>query len=123
MAGTLTLNVQALLNHSPFNEQIFVHQQAIVTTNLGRHAPIVSVGTSEEDMPIGEVATAGWLLLKNLDSTNYVTWGPKSGGAMVAMGRLKAGECALFRMDPTPATLRWIANTAAVLVAMWLLDN
>lgn len=92
----------------------------VTQATLMEHATIVSVGTSEEDMPIGDVGTMGWLWMKNLDPANYVTWGPKSAGNMVAMGRLEAGEFAMFRMDQTPAVLRWAANTAAVKVQMKL---
>ncbi len=90
---------------------------------LGAHEPIVFVGTSEEDMPVGDVVTPGILVLRNLDPTNYVTWGPKSAGVMVAIGRLNpGGEPAQIRMDPS-ATLRWKANNAECKVEMHLLAN
>ena len=82
----------------------------------------MSVGTSEEDLSVGDVGTVGWLFLRNLDSSNYVVFGPKSGGAMVAFGRLKAGEVAALRVS-SGVTLRWQANTAAVKVQVILLED
>lgn len=84
-------------------------------TTLQFHGTVASVGTSEEDLTTGDIATLGYLYMKNLDAANYVQWGPKSGGAMVVFGRLKPGESAILRLEPG-ITLRWIANTAAVKV-------
>lgn len=71
----------------------------------------VKVGTSEEDIAIPDVATLGWCWMKNLDTTNYIKWGPKSGGAMVELGRLMPGKTALLQLAPG-ITLRAIANGA-----------
>jgi len=77
---------------------------------------VITVSSSAEaDLGTSNITTLGWLYLKNLDPTNFVKWGPKSGGVMVAMGRLKAGESVLLRLEPG-ITLRWIADTASVKV-------
>lgn len=123
MAGTLTVNMAATLVHSPISEQILtISGLTIAQATLGIDAGIVIVGTSEEDMGIGDISTEGILIFQNLDSANYVTWGPKSGGSMVACGQIKAGEFAFFRMD-SAATIRWIANTAAVKLRKILLET
>lgn len=72
----------------------------------------VEVGTSEEDLSLGDVATPGVIAIRNLDATNYITFGPKSGGAMVALGKIEPGEVVLVRLA-SGVTLRWQANTAA----------
>lgn len=46
------------------------------------------IGSSEEDLTITDVTTPGILILRNLDSTNYIEFGPKDGGVMKLMGRL-----------------------------------
>jgi hypothetical protein len=78
----------------------------------------VNVGTSEEVISFAELATLGWCLIQNLDATNYVDFGPESGGAMVAAIRVEAGEVALFRLVPG-TTYRAKANTAACNVAFY----
>jgi hypothetical protein len=73
----------------------------------------VSVTTSEADLTTAEITTLGWCWITNLGPTNYLKYGPKSGGSMVEFGRLKVGESCLFRLAPG-ITFRWIADTATV---------
>lgn len=82
----------------------------------------VTVGfAAEEDIALPtDITTPGWCMLRNRDAANFVTWGPKSGGVMVPIGRLEAadlgaGDFAIFRFSPTgPPTLRMQADTANV---------
>lgn len=98
-------------------------QQSITQTTLGGGVPgYVSIGTSEEDIVTTDVGTLGWMWMKNLDSTNYIQWGPKSAGAMVAVGRLHAGEAVVLRLEPG-ITLRMIANTAACKLQIHVLEK
>lgn len=77
---------------------------------------VVSVGTSEEDYTLPtDMTTPGYIMLRNLDTTNYVQYGPKDT-TMKVLGRLDAGAVALFKLDSASVTLRWVANTAACLV-------
>lgn len=122
MAGVLTLNLSGNLVNGGDRDAWSHGSLSIVQAAIGGYRPIISVGTSEEDMLVGDVGTLGYLFLKNLDETNYITYGPKSAGAMVAFGRIKPGEEACIRLEPG-VTLRWIANTAAVKVKVWLLEN
>lgn len=76
---------------------------------------------AEEDIVLpADITTPGWCYMRNKDSVNFVTWGPKSGGVMVPLGRLEAddvgsGDFAVFRFSPTgPPVLRMQADTAAV---------
>ena len=85
----------------------------------------VEIGTSEEDVDVSALTTEGWLWMRNLDDTNYVDWGPSSGGTspvMVAIGRMEAGESALFRLKPE-VTLRMKANVAACVVQILVLED
>lgn len=127
MAGTIAISTAVTVANDGFSASFTPTSLSITQTGQGAHETVVSVGTAEEDMPIGDVGTEGWLLIRNIDPTNYVTWGPSSAGVMVPMGRLKPssdgkGEWALFRMDST-AILRWKANVAAVKVVMKLFED
>lgn len=77
----------------------------------GGNPGTVSIGTSEEDVAFGDV-TPSLLIMQNLDTTNFVKYGPKSAGAMVEFGRLAAGKTARLFLAPG-VTLRMIADTAA----------
>jgi hypothetical protein len=121
MANELKITLQAALTNGAHKETFAPTQASITQNTVGAHAPVVTVGTSEEDLGIGDITTLGWLFLQNLDATNYVTYGPKDT-TMKAFGRLEAGEFACLRLEPG-ITLRWQANTAPVKVKVLLLED
>ena len=82
---------------------------------------VLDIGTSAETISFGDIATKGVVILQNLDSTNYVTYGPDSTG-QVTLGRLNAGEIAVFRIDDS-ATLKATANTATCKVRFIAYEN
>lgn len=97
-------------------------QVGVDQTTKGAYQNVQVVGTSEEVIATGADLTAfGYCLLVNLDATNYVEFGPESAGAMVAIGKLKAGEHAWLRLKPG-ITLRAQANTANVRLLVTILD-
>lgn len=70
---------------------------------------IQEIGTSEEEITQGaDLGTPGYVLAKNLDSTNYIEIGSTTGVYDI---KLKAGEFALWRHNS--ATIYTKANTAA----------
>ena len=123
MANEITLQVKAKLNNASLKHTFDPGIKQITQTGIGLHAPVVSVGTSEEDFDPGDIAGAdlGVICLLNLDTTNYVTWGAKDT-TMKAIGRLMPGEPAFLRLEPS-ITIRWIADTAACLVQVSLMKN
>lgn len=122
MANELTINLYASITNGNFKAVFDANGQSITQTTLGGHAPVWIVGNgAEEDLAVGDVSTLGWLFMRNLDSTNYVTYGPKSAGSMVALGRIKAGETVAMRLEPG-VTVRAQANTASVKVQVLLLE-
>jgi len=79
-----------------------------------------SIGTVEESITFTDITTNGFVLMQNLDTTNYVQWGFAAG---VYGGRLKAGETAgPWRLEPG-ATLYLKANTAACRVRIIHYEN
>ena len=83
---------------------------------------VLSIGTSEEDVAFGDVATPGIVVLHNLDATNYVEYGMSDTGTMKKLGKLIAGDKAMFRMAAS-TTLRMKANTAACKVRVMCLES
>ncbi len=122
MADEIVITVLAELTNGNFKDRIDHGQQKFDQTAIGASSNVVNVGTSEEDVSVGDVTTLGWCFVRNLDTTNYVTWGPKSSGSMVAVGRIEAGEVICFRLEPG-VTLRWIANTASCLVDIRIFED
>lgn len=64
----------------------------------------------------GDLGTAGYVFLKNLDTTNYITVG-LSGQYSI---KLKAGEIALFR---AAAPIYALANTATCLLEYLIIED
>lgn len=97
--------------------------QNVTQNTLGGGVPgMVSIGTSEEDIVTTDISTLGWCFIKNLDPTNFIKYGPKSGGSMIEFGKLKAGEAAVFRLM-TGITIRAVADTAACKVQILILND
>jgi hypothetical protein len=82
----------------------------------GLHKTTVTVAVTESALDLSALATPGWVILQNLDPTNYVRYGPASAGAMVPFARLLPGEKHALRLGPAGISLRWISNAAPVQV-------
>lgn len=81
-----------------------------------------SIGTSEEALTLGEVATLGWAWFKNIDATNFVEIRSATGAANDII-KIKAGEFALFRFGSDVSAPFAIADTAACLLDYVIFQN
>lgn len=122
MANEITVTMTARVVNGSFKAAFEPATKQITQSAIGAHCPVWNVGTSEEDLSLGDISTPGVIGLLNTDTTNYVQIGPKSGGAMVPIIKLKPGEPAFFRLD-SGVTLRAVANAAACKVMVWALEN
>lgn len=122
MADELKLTLSSRLTNGAFKDNFDPGQISIDQDAIGAHRPIQIIGTAEEVIGVGDVSTLGWCLLQNLDDTNYVDWGPESGGSMVAIGRLEPGEWAALRLKPG-IVLRGQANTASCKVDVRIYED
>jgi hypothetical protein len=82
---------------------------------------ILDIGTSAETISFDDISTEGYVMLQNVDSSNYVTLGPDSGG-QVNLLKLDAGDVAVFRIDPA-AVLKATADTATVKLRVVCYEN
>ena len=121
MSDELTVTASASWESGNWKDQFKPGTLKFDVSGVGQDGGIVEVGTSEEDLSLPNVSTLGWVFMRNLDATNYVTYGPKDT-TMKAFGRIKAGEVAMFRLEPG-ITLRWQANTAAVRIAIKVIED
>lgn len=123
MANELNILATARLVNGSHREQFDIgNALQIDQASQGAVSGIVTIGTSEEDLDLSELATPRWAFFRNLDSTNFVTIGPKSAGAMVAMLKLLPGEIALMPLAGS-VTLRAIADTASVKLQRMILES
>lgn len=120
MANEIALNLSATLTNGRLKDQ-FNPGQILVTQGLaGAMTRIIAVTTSDTAYTFADITTFGWVTLQNLDATNYVAYGPTSGGAIINFGKMKPGEPAVFRAYPG-ISFRMQANTATcnVFVQFW----
>lgn len=91
---------------------------------FGFRGGVQNIGTSAEDLYLGDVAVAnqGFVILRNLDSTNFVDWGLNDGGTIKSIGRMLPGEPAIFRLQPSQQ-LMLKADTASCNVEVKLYRN
>lgn len=117
MANEIALTLKLTCTKSSNSDRFELIKNFDQTTE-GSDGGSLSIGTSEEDLTITDVTTPGVLILYNLDPTNYVQFGPKSG-TMVAIGRLlPLGPPAMVPLDNS-VTVTLKANSAACKVK-WL---
>lgn len=121
MADEIKLRIKLSLENGNLKELFDPGEISITQTTARVHCPVINVGTTEEVLSLGDITAGseGYVAFRNLDSTNYVQIGVTSAGAMVASIRLKAGQAAVFPMEPSQ-TWRAKANTAAVDLQMKL---
>lgn len=73
---------------------------------------VQTIGTTEELLAVGDVATKGYARFMNIDATNYVEIGSYVAATFYPLIKLKAGETAVCRLSAVTVYAR--ANTAAV---------
>lgn len=119
MADELQLTLAGAYVNGGLKDTLASETLKVTQTTRGFLKQVLSIGTSAETITFTDITTLGWLYLKNLDATNFVTYGPDSSG-QVDFGKIKSGEYALLRLKPG-VTVKATADTAAckVLVAMW----
>ena len=121
MADELSVSIYGKLENGDLERLFNPDTISVDQAAKGARWVVVNVGTSEEDIVTTEIGTLGWCFLRNLDSTNYVQYGPKDT-TMKVFGRIEAGEVAGFRLEPG-ITIRAKANTAAVELDVLILED
>ena len=117
MADELKLRISLRFSKGSAKVNIQESDSITVTGDAFEHA-VQEVGTSEEALAQGaDVGTPGFLLVKNLDATNYVEIGSTTGVYDI---KLLAGEFCLYRHNS--ATIYAKANTAACNVEYCLIE-
>ena len=122
MANEIQITLGVQVRNGSFLDQFNPGLLQVDQAAIGRGGSVQSIGTSEEVVVFGDVATNGYMVLRNLDAAHYVLYGPEATGAMVTMGKLKPGEIAILRVAPT-VVMRAKADTAAVLLDVRLYND
>ncbi len=125
MDNAIQLSASLIVTNGDFKDRFTPGAISIDQSAIGRagHAQLIGTGASGEVVDLGDVAgSSGWCTLRNLDTTNYVTYGPTVAAAIAELGRLNAGEYAVLRLEPS-VVLRAKANSAEVLLDVTVYEN
>lgn len=107
MANELTLNLLADFLKGDVDEEFHVSGDQVTVTGTKCLKNVQTIGTSAEQLYVGDMTTPGYMICRNMDATNYLEIRDGSAGADVI--KLKAGESACFRLATTNPYA--IANT------------
>lgn len=119
MAKELTLNFSLAFNKSNVSTSMASGVQQLTVSGTDYVRETWSVPTSVTAIPLGAVATPGYVIITNKDASNFVDiYDGTSGNACV---RLMPGEWAAFRFKTTAPAAK--ADTAPVKVEFLLLSN
>lgn len=116
---TITLTASFLKGNMAAAASRAVSAKTITVTGNTCIQNIQTIGTAEEAILLGDVATPGYMFVKNMDGTNFVTIRAATGGANCV--KLKAGEVALFRHAGTAPFA--IADTGNVNIEYLLISD
>ena len=64
MANEITLNLSLAVTNGKMKQRFEPGAISVTQSAAEAYAPVVSVGTSEEDLPVGDVATVGFFACK-----------------------------------------------------------
>ena len=113
------LSVQTGLNYSKGGDIDQVSEAFTVdVSGTARISGRQTIGTSEEQLALGDVSSLGVVWIKNLDATNYITVGTVTSQRGF---RINAGESYSFRAANNAVFVA--ANTAAVDVSYKVFSN
>lgn len=122
MANEITINLDFRLKKSGLKKEVQERNLQFDQTGVGAFDTVLEIGTTAETITLTDITTEGWAFFKNLDATNFVTWGPDSTG-LVPFGRLKPGEVA-GPMRVAPGTvISMQADTADCHVRVLVMEN
>lgn len=111
MAGTITTQLQVDVVHGTLEFSRAITAVLAQATQGGPAPGFVTIGSgAEEDLAFGD-STPEFLLIINLDDTNFIKVGPKSGGVMINYQKVSPGMFAILEIL-SGVTLRAIADTA-----------
>ncbi len=97
-----------------------VSSQLVFATVSGTHAigSFQSIGTGDETLGLGDVATIGYVFLKNTNDTNFITIGPDGSSYPI---KLKPGEFAVTRWNA--AAIHAKADTATCILQYMIIED
>lgn len=124
MANELTLTFSLYFKKSDLEVRREVKGDKVTVSGDAYDARVLEIATGGTTItPASTIGTEGYCFVRNLDATNFLTLGDFEGGSTYgSLIKLKPGECAMFRLDAT-AVIRGVADTAACLLEIIIIED
>ena len=120
MANEVTVTATLTVDNGNIQMDKSITKSVTMTGNVVQNG-VQEIGTSDEQVTIvADVGTYGYILVRNLDSSNYIELATTDSSPQYLV-KLKAGEIALFRCGAN--ALYGKANTAACDLEYWLVED
>ena len=115
------LRIEAQLDYSKSGVKEIKHDSVYVDVSGDSYSKTIQeIGTSNEQISVvSDIATYGYVFLKNLDSTNYIEIADENDSNYFC--KLKDGEFALFRAADSTYWAR--ANTSACNLEVTVIED
>jgi hypothetical protein len=114
---TLTFGLAFTKTGATFNRTAFTDTITVSGSHVA--AGTQAVGTSAEALGKGDITTPGYLLIHNMDSTNFVQIGYDDSGFKHVV-KVAATEWALFRLSQSTPQVK--ADTSGCNIEYWLIE-
>ncbi|MCP4528937.1 MAG: hypothetical protein GY833_23960 [Aestuariibacter sp.] len=123
MANEITITGKVTLKSGGFELELNSRSLKVDQTGEGGIQQVQEIGTTYEAIDLGQVATEGYAMFRNLDDTNFVQIGLDGGASLTPVMKLLATETAgPLRIDAA-ATLFALADTASCNLEVIILEN
>jgi hypothetical protein len=122
MAGEIAFNCQLTLNNGALKDQVRILKTLIDQGVQKRFSDVVTVGTTEQTLVPGDLATFGIAVFQNLDPTNYVDIGITTGVYFNQLEPIASDIPLILRLKPG-ITIYLKANTAPCRVNVLILND
>lgn len=119
MANTLTVSASVQFSDGTDGYGINLNPVTITQGSPAVAHGVITVGTSEETISVGDVASSGVFVFKNRDATNFVEIGPDNGGTILPFVKCTAGKFGIVPALST-TTIKVKADTAPCVLEWWL---
>lgn len=122
MANEIKVTTYLKCTNGSFVDNWTPAELSVTQSAIGAAGGAQTIGTSAEALGVTDLSTVGYARFRNLDATNFVQIGPYVTSTFYPAIKLKPGEQAVLRLDPTNP---WYAkaDTAAVKLQYLVLEN
>jgi len=123
MANEITYQFQLRLANGDLSDTYSSPSQRTDQSTARLIRNVQEIGTSEEVLETGGIATPGWAVFVNLDDTNFVEVGHYTGGTFYEFLKLKPGDQMVLRLGIATTELYAKADTATVSLFYIIYDD